>query len=184
MAKEVKGFFYPDSLVIIGVSDAASNLARVIVENLERFGYGGRVYPVGNSGEAVGGRRILRNVAEIQESPDLAVLLVPARFVPEQLAACGRKGIRRVIIETGGFSEYSAENRVLEDQAMEIARQYGMRLVGPNCFGVINFDIGLTLPAGRAFCAVEKQPFRRGYVVARLLPDSRYAARSAVLRGY
>jgi acetate---CoA ligase (ADP-forming) len=154
-----RGFFHPESLAIVGVSDAPSNLARVIVENLQRFRYKGRVYPVGNTGQTAGDLRILRNISDIEEVPDLAVLLIPARFVPEQLAACGQKGIRHVVVETGGFSEYSTENRGLEDEVISIAQQYGIRLVGPNCFGVINFDIGLILP----FFVLRPQYMRKGY---------------------
>ena len=159
MTHDVYPFFYPESLVIIGVSDAPSNLARVMVQNLQRFGCKARVYPVGNTGESIGGSRILRSISDIDETPDLAVLLIPARYIPEQLEACGQKGIRHVIIETGGFSEYSGENRSLEDQVIGIARQYGIRLVGPNCFGAINFAVGLALP----FFVLRPQYMRRGY---------------------
>ncbi len=159
MAHDVYRFFYPASLAIIGVSDAPSNLARVMVQNLQRFGCKARVYPIGNTGESIGGSRILRTIHDVDETPDLAVLLIPARYIPEQLDACGQKGIRHVIIETGGFSEYSAENRSLEDEVMGIARQYGIRLVGPNCFGAINFAIGLALP----FFVLRPQYMRRGY---------------------
>lgn len=158
MAHDVHGFFYPASLVVTGVSETPSNLARVIVQNLQRFGCKARVYPVGNSGESIGGSRIFRNIADIDDVPDLGVLLIPARYVPEQLEACGQKGIRHVIIEAGGFSEYSAENRTLEDQVIDIARKYGIRLVGPNCFGVINLAIGLTLP----FFVLRPQYQRKG----------------------
>jgi acetate---CoA ligase (ADP-forming) len=159
MVHEVHGFFYPASLAIVGVSDAPSNLARVMVQNLQRFGCKARVYPVGNTGESIGGSRILRSIMDIDETPDLAVLLIPARYIPEQLEACGQKGIRHVIIETGGFSEYSAENHALEDQVLTIARKYGIRLVGPNCFGSINLAIGLALP----FFVLRPQYIRKGY---------------------
>jgi acetate---CoA ligase (ADP-forming) len=100
----------------------------------------------------------LRSIHDIEETPDLAVLLIPARFVPEQLAACGEKGILHVIIETGGFSEYSTENRGLEAQVMSVAQRYGIRLVGPNCFGIINLEIGLILP----FFILRPQYMRKG----------------------
>lgn len=158
MDHHVEDFFHPASLAIVGVSEAPSNLARVIVENLQRFGFKGRIFPVGNTGERIGDLQILRNTVEINEKPDLAVLLIPARYVPEQLEACGRKGIRHVIIETGGFSEYSEENHPLEERAIKIARHYGMRLIGPNCFGVINFSVGLTLP----FFILRPQYMRKG----------------------
>lgn len=159
MDHQVKGFFQPRSLAIIGVSESPSNLARIIVENLQRFGYRGRIFPIGNTGQSVGDLQILQGIVDVDETPDLAVLLIPARFVPEQLEACGRKGIHSVIIETGGFSEYSEDNRALEEQAIDIARQYGIRLIGPNCFGAINFFVGLTLP----FFVLRPQYMRKGY---------------------
>ena len=79
----------------------------------------------------------------------MAVILVPARFVPGVVEECGRKGVRRAVIETAGFREYSDAGRALEDQVVAIAEQYGIRFIGPNCIGVINMENGFCVPFPR-----------------------------------
>lgn len=139
-------FFYPSSIAIFGVSPTDNNLARIIVENLDRFRFAGKVFPVGTTQGKLGKRTILTSVNEINGTPDLGVILVPGRFVPETLVACGRKGIRYVIIESGGFSEFDDSKKALEDQIRSIAKEFGMQIIGPNCFGVINLENGVVLP--------------------------------------
>jgi acetyltransferase len=142
----MKKFFYPESIAVFGVSEAQSNLARVIVENLVRFGFRGNIYPVGTSRGLVAGMHIMANLDEIAATPDLAVVLVPARYAPQTLEACGKKGIRNVVLESGGFSEFSGDREALEAEVLSIARQNGMRIIGPNCFGVVNLEAGVVLP--------------------------------------
>jgi len=142
----VNKFFYPSSIVIFGVSATNNNLARIIVEDLDRFGFNGDVFPVGTTKGKLGKRKILTSVNEIQETPDLAVILVPGRFVPETLMACGKKGIHHVIIESGGFTEFDDNNKPLEEQIQAISQQYEIQVIGPNCFGVINLEAGVVLP--------------------------------------
>ncbi len=139
-------FFYPESIAVFGVSEAQSNLARVIVENLVRFGFRGDVYPVGTAQGLVAGIRIVASLDEVAQVPDLAVVLVPARYAPQTLEACGKKGIRNVVLESGGFSEFSGERQALESEVLSIARRHDMTVVGPNCFGVVNLEIGVVLP--------------------------------------
>ena len=142
----MKKFFYPESIAIFGVSATEKNLARIIVEDLDRFGFNGKVFPVGTTKGKLGKRKILTSVNEIKEIPDLAVILVPGRFVPETLLACGKKGIRHVIIESGGFTEFDDNNKPLEEQIQTISGQYEIQVIGPNCFGVINLEAGVVLP--------------------------------------
>ena len=131
---------------MIGVSERPENLARLIIVNLHAFGYKGKVYAVGLKGGSVEGVPIETSLDAIPDGVDLAVILTPAATVPELMEACGRKGIRRVIVESGGFSEFSEQGRTLEQQLLQIAHRWDMRLVGPNCISVINQEIGLCLP--------------------------------------
>ena len=142
----MKKFFYPESIAVFGVSGSRTNLARIIVENLGRFNFKGHVYPVGTSEGVVAGKKILKNIEEVDNVPDLAVVLVPARYAPETLEACGKKGIKNVILESGGFSELDDDRFFLEKKVCSIAEQYGIRLIGPNCFGIINLEEGVVLP--------------------------------------
>ena len=138
--------FYPDSVVVIGVSERPDNLARVIIANLKAFGYKGKVYAVGRRKGIVQGIPIAASLDEVPAGIDLAVILTPAAVVPDLMESCGRKGIRRVVVESGGFSEFSEEGGRLEQRLLEIARRWDMRLVGPNCMSVVNGETGLCLP--------------------------------------
>jgi len=142
----IREIFYPKSVAVIGVSDKPDNLGRNIVGNLVEFGFGGIVYPVGPSGGFVQTHRIYRSISDIPDHVDLAVILTPARTVPDLLEECGQKGVRWAIIETAGFSEYGEEGIRLEEQIEEVAHRYGIRFLGPNCVGVMSVEDGFSVP--------------------------------------
>lgn len=139
-------FFNPKSIVVFGVSDTPTNLGRIITGNLERFNFRGNIYSIGAYEGFDGERRIFTNINNIEETPDLAVILVPATKVPGVLEECGKKGITHAIVETGGFSEFSTERNDLEKQIHGIIEKYQMNIIGPNCFGTININKGVVLP--------------------------------------
>lgn len=138
--------FYPESVVIYGVSDRLANLGRTIIQNLELFKFKGQVFAVGSESGFLNGRKILSGLEEIETVPDLAIILIPAHSVPEALEACGKRGIRNVVIESSGFNEYGGEGLALQQQVMEVAGKWGIRFVGPNCIGIINMENGLSVP--------------------------------------
>lgn len=142
----MREFFYPDRIAVVGVSENPANLARGIVAHLLAFGYQGKIYPVGPRGGNVFGLPILSQIEDLPEPVDLAVILTPARFVPQVVAACGKLGISRIVVESGGFSELGEKGRALENEIRSLLKQYGIRLVGPNGIGTINMEIGLALP--------------------------------------
>lgn len=152
--------FYPQSIVVIGVSEKPDNLARNIILNLRTFGYAGALYAVGRERGEVYGVPIVPSLDEVPNGVDLAVILVPAPLVPGLMETCGRKGIRRVVIESGGFSEFSEQGRQLEEQLKEIARRWDIRFVGPNCISVVNLDAGVCLP----FAHIGRETLRFGPV--------------------
>lgn len=143
---ELNTFFYPRNIAVIGVSPGPDNLGKSIVRNLFTFGYEGEVLSVGRKEGVVFGQRIYRSLQDIDHAVDLAVILTPARIIPDLLEECGRKGIKRVVIESGGFSEMSPDGRSLEQKCLRTARKYGMRIIGPNGIGVINMEYGVALP--------------------------------------
>jgi len=138
--------FYPDHLVVFGVSPRPENLGKNIIANLLEFGYRGRIYAFGRERGEVYGVPIYDSVEDLPEGLDLAVFLLPAPLIPELLDHCGRKGIRWAVIESGGFSEFSEEGRRLEERLLGAARRWGIRFVGPNCLAIINLENGLSLP--------------------------------------
>jgi acetyltransferase len=152
-------FFTPRSIAVVGVSERPENLGRRIAQNLQEFDFNGIVYLVGPRGGTAFGRRIYRSVSDIPDQVDLAVILVPARFVPGVVEECGHKGIRRAVIETAGFSELGDEGKAIEAELVEMARRHKIRFVGPNCIGVMNMANGLEV----SFPSM-KNVFQRGSI--------------------
>ncbi len=154
----VRTLFYPGKVVVFGVSSAPTNLARFIVDNLDRFGFKGPVYLVGRDGGSLNGRTIHQRVEDVDGVPDLAVILLPAKAVPGALAAAAEKGARYAAILSGGFSEFGDERKKIEEEILEIAGKRGIRFVGPNCLGLVNMENGLAVP----FVPFETRLMKRG----------------------
>jgi acetate---CoA ligase (ADP-forming) len=140
--------FNPNSIVIIGLSSKASNVARMILDNCLRWGFRGRIFGVNPRVEVnnVRGIKMFKSVEDLPEVPDLAVCIVPAKFVAAYVDACGRFGIKRMAIPSGGFAEFSEEGKHLSEDLLKTARKHGIRFVGPNGLMVANTTNGLCLP--------------------------------------
>jgi len=145
----MREFFYPTSIAVIGVSAKPTNLGRNIVGNLVEYGFNGIVYAVGPSGGTIETRRIYHSVVDIPDHVDLAVILTPALTVPDILEECGQKGIRWAIIETAGFREYTEQGKQLEEKISEVAHNYDIQFIGPNCIGAMNMENGFCVPFPR-----------------------------------
>ncbi len=143
--------FYPKSVIVFGISPDKNNLGNIIVENLIEFGFNGEVLAFGRKESFIFGRKIITSFDEIPDGIELAAILTPAPTVPEILEVCGKKGIKRAVIETGGFSEYSEEGANLEKECIKIADKYGIKFVGPNCIAITNFENGMVLPFMRLY---------------------------------
>lgn len=142
----MRGFFEAKSVAVVGVSERPNNMARSIVKNLQDFEFDGVTYLVGPRGGKAFGRRIYTSLAEVPDHLDLVVVLTPAPTVPSVLAECGEKGVRRVIIESGGFGEFGEEGKRIEAEIKAVAARHGIRFIGPNGIGVMNFRNGLVVP--------------------------------------
>ena len=139
-------FFYPRSMVVIGASVTKMNLGHIIVLNNRKKGYEGNIYGVSREEGDIAGAHVYNSVDKIPEVPDVAIIITPAQTVPDFMEACGKKGIKRIVIESGGFSEYSEGQQTLEDKILKIADRYKIRFIGPNCIGTVNFDIKMMMP--------------------------------------
>ncbi len=133
----MKTFFSPESIAVIGASPREGSLGGQIITNL-RYGFTGRIHPVNPNYSEIQTLPCRRTVEDIPEPVDLAIVIVPAPAVPEAILSCGRKGIRRVIIESAGFAETGEEGRALQEQCLTIARTHGIRVWGPNCMGLVD----------------------------------------------
>jgi len=139
-------FYYPQKVAVVGVSENPSNLGRGIILNMREAGYTGKIYPVGPRGGTVYGLPIYTDLRDLPEAVDLVAVLTPARFVPQVVADCGELGISRVVVESGGFSELGEQGRALEQEIIGLIERYNLRLIGPNGLGLMNMEIGLSLP--------------------------------------
>ncbi|MDP2659576.1 MAG: CoA-binding protein, partial [Dehalococcoidia bacterium] len=142
----MREFFYPKSVAVMGVSPSEDNLAKNAARNMLEMGYSGHIYLVGRGADSIFGLPIYKSIAEVPGHVDLVNIVTPARTLPGILQEWGERGTRAAVLITGGFTEYGEERRALEDEVLATARRYGIRLVGPNCQGIINTDNGLCLP--------------------------------------
>ena len=136
-------FFTPASIAVVGASRNPQKLGYVLLDNLQRARYQGRLYPVNPRAERILGLTCYPAVAALDETPDLAILTVPAREVAQVVKECGERGVRAAVIITAGFRETGPEGAQAEEALLAVARQYGVRLVGPNSVGIINTAIGM-----------------------------------------
>ena len=143
MTHSLSPFFAPKGVAIIGASSNSNKLSFGIFKTLTLYGYQGGVYPVNPKASEILGLRCYPDVASVPDPVDLAVVVLPAESVPVTLEMCGKRGIRAVTIISGGFKEVGGEGKLLEEKCLQIARQYDMRLVGPNCVGTMDMHSGL-----------------------------------------
>ena len=134
----LESFFAPKGVVVIGASQTPTKLGYGAARNLVVSGYPGAVHFVNPHGGQLFGRTIYATLNDVPDPVDLAVILIPAPRVPEVLQACGERRILHAIIGSGGFREVGAEGEALEKRCLEIARRFGMRLLGPNCIGFLD----------------------------------------------
>ncbi len=145
--ESVRVFFQPHSVAVVGASREEGTIGRALLDNLVRCGFRGPVYPVNPSAREIAGLPCAAKVSEIGAPVDLAVIAVPAAAVPGVLEDCARSGVRGVVVISSGFAEATPEGRAIERQMRELARGAGMRMVGPNCMGVLSTDPAVSLNA-------------------------------------
>ena len=129
--------FNPKTVAIIGASDVEGSVGYSIVKNFAQGGYAGKVYFVNVRKPEILGIKTYPAVGQIPESIDLALIATPAKTVPDVMVECGKANVKGVIIVSAGFKETGPEGKALEDRISEVAKQYGIRVIGPNCIGVI-----------------------------------------------
>ena len=149
----MKKIFYPESIAIWGLSNRDNNIPRLMLENLIRWGYEGRLFGIHPKGDEkhVDGVKMYQNINDLPQVPDLAVFLLPARLIPATLREAGEAGVRRAAILSGGFNETGPEGEKLAEELMAVADEFGIRFVGPNGLTVANTANGLCLPFTPAF---------------------------------
>lgn len=146
-------FFKPKSVAIVGASRQQGKVGYEILHSMVQGGYEGKIFPVNAKADSVEGLKCYPDLKSIGQTPDLVIIVVPAKAVPSVIEECGAIGTKAVIIITAGFKEVGEEGRKLEQQVVQLARQFGIRIIGPNCLGLIvpasklNASFGGTLPS-------------------------------------
>ena len=136
----LEAFFDPKSVAVIGASTSPEKLGYAVLENLVKGGYSqvGRIYPINPKADEILGETVYASVLDVPDEIDLAVIVIPYQYVPEVLKECGEKKIPAVIVISAGFREAGMEGLEREMELIDIAEEYAIRLVGPNCLGVID----------------------------------------------
>jgi acetyltransferase len=130
--------FEPRHVALIGASPKPGSIGQTLLQNMADAGFAGQVYPVNPKYPTIGERKCFSSVAELPEVTDLAVICAPAMHVPRLVRQCGEFGIRGLVILSAGFRETGAEGQALEASLQQVARSFdGLRIVGPNCLGII-----------------------------------------------
>jgi len=136
---DMDNFFNPSAVVVIGASNAPFNLGATICKTLqEDIPYPGQIFAVNRGGEDVHGAKGFKSIGDIDQAVDLAVILAPAAVVPGFVRDCGKKGIRNIVIESSGFSEQGEDGERLQAEIHEAAGIHRMRIIGPNCLGILD----------------------------------------------
>ena len=160
-ARSIERLLAPGSVAVIGASRAAAKIGAVIVSNLMRGGFTGAIYPVNPSAGEILGLKAWPSVDQIGLPIDLAVIAVPAAMVEDEIVKCARAGVFGVVVITAGFAQTPGPGAVSERRLFELVRGLGMRMVGPNCMGLLNSDPALRLNATLA--PVAPQPGGIGF---------------------
>ncbi len=145
-------FFRPKNVAVIGATETPGSVGRTTLWNLLSSPFGGTVFPVNPNRPSVLGIKAYRSIKEVPAQVDLAVVVVRAQFVPQVIRECGEAGVKGAIVISAGFKELGPEGAKLEEELVAEARRFGMRIIGPNCLGVMCPPTGLnaTFAAGMA----------------------------------
>jgi len=143
--------FYPRSLAVVGASDNPMKFGGMFLRTLFSHGYEGKIYPVNPKSETIQGLQAYGKVEDIPGPVDFAVITVPSPLVKDAVKGCVRKGVQGAEILSSGFREAGPEGEALEKEVTRIAREGGLRLIGPNGFGLYTPEVGITLMPGVDF---------------------------------
>ena len=139
--------FNPKKVAVIGASSKELHIGNRVIKNLIDFGFKGEIYPINPKADEIRGIKAFKSILDAPDGIDVVHMVIPAKFVPQAVEDCGTKGVKHIIINSGGFSEIGPEGEAIEKDFLERAAKYGIRIFGPNCQGVINSD-----PDIRAYC--------------------------------
>jgi len=134
---DISYFFDPKSIAVIGASETAGKVGNTVLNSIIKSGYSGKIIPINPRSDEILGYKAYKSVLDVPKEIDLAIFVIPSKFVLSAAEECGKKGIKGLIIITAGFKEIGGEGVEREDKLIEIGKKYNMRILGPNCLGLI-----------------------------------------------
>ncbi len=134
--KNLEPMLKPKSVAIIGASRDPDKVGNIIMQNYVNAGYSGKMYLVNKNADEINGTKTYKSVIQIKQPIDLAVVAIPAQFVPEVIEECGKAKVKSIIVVSGGFAEVGEVE--LQNKVVEIADKYNIPTLGPNCLGVMD----------------------------------------------
>jgi len=134
----LEAFFSPRSVAVVGASSVPGKMGYILMDNIIRGGYQGKIYAVNPKGGEILGRTAYPSIGDIPDEVDLAVIVIPAAGIPDVVEACGKKGVKALLIISAGFREAGPEGARRERDVVARAQKYGMRILGPNVLGLID----------------------------------------------
>ncbi len=154
---KVNLFFNPKSIALIGATDREGSIGKIMLENLLLAKDKRQIYPVNPNREKVFDIKCYPDVSSVPESPDLVIIVTPAETVPDMVEESGKAGVRAIIVISAGFKEVGGEGKAREDRIADIARKHDIRIMGPNCMGLIR-------PSANLNTTFAKRMPKTGYV--------------------
>lgn len=142
-------FFNPKSIAIIGASRSSNKVGGIVLNNLVKSKFLGKIYPVNPNGDLINNLKCFSNIASLPEIPDLTLIALPAVLVIEALVQLAHKGAKNIVIYAAGFKETGNEGLILEEKIKEIANDFGLNILGPNCLGFVNNSLPLNATFGQ-----------------------------------
>jgi acyl-CoA synthetase (NDP forming) len=139
--------FRPKSVAVIGASTKELSIGNRIVKNLIDFGFKGSIYPISLKADEIQGIEAYKSILDVPSDVDVVHMVIPSKFVPQAITDCGEKNVKFVILNGGGFAEVGPEGAAIQEDCLARAKKHGIRVLGPNCQGIINTD-----PDVRAYC--------------------------------
>ena len=137
---DISFFFNPKSIAVIGASSTSGKVGNTVLNNIINSGYKGKVFPINPRAELICDLPSFDSILNVPEDIDVAIFVIPSKFVNNAAEECGKKGVKGLIIISAGFKEIGGEGVEREEQLIKISKKYNMRILGPNCLGFIGLN--------------------------------------------